>query len=557
VQIELSYATIVVATGDGMSRVDENEFFRQVTVRMASSLDLPVALRRTMTYLETAMPASLIALALFEPANQVVRLVSLASATKGMRLDVALPLTDTIKSILDEFWGEQGVNKIWLMTRFEEDIVSVIREELAGTAQDAYMSTLPPELGVETETTGTAKLVRLLNVAGQLIAILALFSRREAVFTEEHAHLFSLINEPCAIAVSNALKHWELESIRDRLREENLFLRQELQQIHGASIVGADLGLRRVMDLVAQVAPLDAPVLITGETGVGKEVVATAIHGASPRRDGPFVRVNCGAIAESLIDSELFGHEKGAFTGAAAQQKGRFERAQGGTIFLDEISELPLQAQTRLLRVLQSKEIERVGGQRPIALDIRVIAATNRDIRQMVTDGTFRKDLWFRLDVFPIEVPPLRERRGDIPALARHFLEIKAREQRRASPPALAEGAIDQLVAYDWPGNVRELANVVERAMILNPLGPIAFDWLGPSSPSVAPLASPPGSAAARATLDEAIASHIRRVLDAAGGRVTGPGGAAEQLGINPSTLRHRMRKLGIEFGRTRSARRS
>jgi transcriptional regulator with GAF, ATPase, and Fis domain len=345
--------------------------------------------------------------------------------------------------------------------------------------------------------------------------------------------------------VSNALKHWELESIRDRLREENRFLRQELQQIHGDAIVGGDLGLKRVMDLVSQVAPLDAPVLITGETGVGKEVVATAIHGASPRRDGPFVRVNCGAIAESLVDSELFG-----------QQKGRFERAQGGTIFLDEISELPLQAQTRLLRVLQSKEIERVGGQRPVTLDIRVIAATNRDLRQMVSEGAFRKDLWFRLDVFPIEVPPLRERRGDIPALARHFLEIKAREQRRASPPTFARGAIDQLLAYEWPGNVRELANVVERAMILDPLGPIAFDWLVPGSPAVASPASP-RPAATTATLDEAIASHIRHALDTAGGRVTGPCGAAEQLGVNPATLRHRMRKLGIEFGRARRTHRS
>jgi transcriptional regulator with GAF, ATPase, and Fis domain len=323
-------------------------------------------------------------------------------------------------------------------------------------------------------------------------------------------------------------------------------LYRELHRISGEEIVGDNFGLREVMQQVRQVAPMDSPVLLTGETGVGKDVVANAIHQSSARSKEAFISVNCGAIPESLIDSELFGHEKGAFTGAIAQKKGRFERANKGTIFLDEIGELPLEAQVRLLRVLQTRVIERVGGTQTINLDIRVIAATNRDLEDLVYAGKFRDDLWFRLNVFPIWIPPLRERKADIPALLQHFISLKSKELKLPSIPSLAPMAVDTLLEYHWPGNVRELQNIIERALILNPKGPLRFDHI---------LGNPNGVASQKTgkktdNLDNLISAHIKTVLNKAGGKIHGPGGAAELLGLNANTLRNRMNKLGISYGR-------
>jgi transcriptional regulator with GAF, ATPase, and Fis domain len=301
------------------------------------------------------------------------------------------------------------------------------------------------------------------------------------------------------------------------------------------------------MEKVRQVAELDSPVLLLGETGVGKDVIANAIHYSSLRRKGPFISVNCGAIPDTLIDSELFGHEKGAFTGALAQKRGRFERANKGTIFLDEIGELPPPAQVRLLRVLQSKEIERVGGVKTISLDIRIIAATNRNLEEMVKSRQFREDLWFRLNVFPILVPPLRHRKSDIPSLVQHFIVRKAKELKITATPLLADGAIDTLMTYHWPGNVRELENVIERAMILHNDNPLRFDELGLSSiESTKTIADVPAEETLE--LDTIIKNHIQHVLKLTKGKIHGPGGAGEVLGVNPDTLRYRMKKLGIRF---------
>jgi transcriptional regulator with GAF, ATPase, and Fis domain len=322
-----------------------------------------------------------------------------------------------------------------------------------------------------------------------------------------------------------------------------------LQRISGYEIIGADFGLKQVMEKVRSVASLLSPVLLLGETGVGKEIIAGAIHNASSRRSGPFIKVNCGAIPGTLLDSELFGHEKGAFTGAVSQKRGRFERASGGTLFLDEIGELPLEAQVRLLRVLQEKEIERVGGTEPIKVDIRVIAATHRDLETMIRKGIFREDLYFRLQVFPIAIPTLRERRGDIPGLVQHFIHKKAQDLKLTAIPPLAPEAYDQLLAHRWPGNVRELENAIERAIILKRDGPLSFPDLGPRQEAQAATAPvmPTGESY---NLDQVTAAHIRRVLKVTDGRVEGKEGAAELLGINPGTLRHRMRKLKIPFGR-------
>ncbi len=245
--------------------------------------------------------------------------------------------------------------------------------------------------------------------------------------------LIGTINEPFAVALTNSLRYRELQKLRDLLADDNRYLQDELRRMVGEDVIGADFGLKSVMDLVRQVAPLDSPVLLLGETGSGKEVIANAIHKASLRRQAPFIKVNCGAIPPTLMDSELFGHEKGAFTGALSQKRGRIERANTGTLFLDEIGELSLEAQVRLLRVLQEKEIERVGGSGPIAVDIRIIAATHRNLEKMMRIGAFREDLYFRLRVFPIAIPPLRSRMMDLPALVQYFIQKKTREMKRSS----------------------------------------------------------------------------------------------------------------------------
>jgi DNA-binding NtrC family response regulator len=292
--------------------------------------------------------------------------------------------------------------------------------------------------------------------------------------------------------------------------------------------------------------------MLLGETGTGKEVVANAIHYASTRSEGPFIKVNCGAIPPTLMDSELFGHEKGAFTGAVARKRGRLERASRGTLFLDEIGELPPQAQVRLLRVLQEKEIDRVGGTDPVKVDIRIIAATHSDLEAMVAGGQFREDLYFRLKVFPIAIPPLRQRRDDIPALVQHFILKKSREMKLGTVPALAPGAMGRLMAYPWPGNVRELENAVERALILNRQGPLLFTDIASERRAAIDSDAVRFSGIDRDSLqlDRVAARHIRRVLDMCAGRVEGANGAAGVLNIHPSTLRKRMRKLGIAYGR-------
>ncbi|MEM1437223.1 MAG: sigma 54-interacting transcriptional regulator, partial [Pseudomonadota bacterium] len=345
-------------------------------------------------------------------------------------------------------------------------------------------------------------------------------------------------------------RYREILRLQELLADDNRYLQQELIRDQGEQIIGADFGLADVMRAARQVAAHDSPVLLFGETGVGKDVIANHIHQQSSRRDGPMIKVNCGAIPDALMDSELFGHEKGAFTGAIAQKRGRFERADGGTIFLDEIGELPLEAQTRLLRVLQNREIERVGGDETRSVDIRVIAATHRDLRAMVADRTFREDLWYRLNVFPITIPPLRARTDDIPALAEHLIQEKARRLNLGRIPKLTPRAIDLLGRYAWPGNVRELENIIERAMIVSEGGELRIDGLLNVEGTTAPAKKPRAVKQVTLTLDQVAAQHIRAVLEQTAGKVHGPDGAAQLLGINPSTLRSRMDKLGIAYGR-------
>jgi formate hydrogenlyase transcriptional activator len=337
-----------------------------------------------------------------------------------------------------------------------------------------------------------------------------------------------------------ALRH-EIEAHR----RSKATIRVLVEQMHddGDPLVGDSPALARVREQIAQVAATDSTVLIEGETGTGKELVARAIHAQSARRERALVKLNCAALPHELVESELFGHEKGAFTGAHQQRRGRFELADGGSLLLDEVGELPLEAQAKLLRVLQEREFERVGGTRALRVDVRVIAATNRDLQAEVAAGRFRADLYFRLNVFPIRLPPLREHRGDIPRLLQHVAARIARRLGR-KVDGIAPAFVERACAHAWPGNVRELENVVERALIMSRGGPLDGEGLLAAASAVpAPMT---GAAPEPASLLEVERAHIRRALDAARWTIEGEAGAARSLGLNPSTLRGRMRKLGI-----------
>jgi hydrogenase-4 transcriptional activator len=391
-------------------------------------------------------------------------------------------------------------------------------------------------------------------------------------FDGRHEQKAKGLLEPFRLALENDRRFHELARLREAMEADNRALRTRLdRQDIVDTIVGGDTGLKEVTERIEQVAITDVPVLVLGETGTGKEVVARAIHARSSQRNkGPIVCVNCGAIPPGLVDSELFGHERGSFTGASGTRKGWFERADGGTLFLDEIGELPLDAQVRLLRVLQERMFERVGGTRSIHVDVRVIAATHRNLEDMVQAGTFREDLWYRLSVFPIYLPPLRERPADIPALASHFA-WKAGKRLGGAPLVPSDNEVELLISYDWPGNVRELAAVIERAAILgggkrlNVAAALGVRSGSSTRPSVLPPALPTNGSTHHApingndpffTLDQAMAKHIERALEKTLGRIEGKGGAADLLDINPHTLRSRMKKLGVEWNQYRGARR-
>lgn len=508
--------------------MEENEFFRQVALCICSNLEIEEALHSCIQPLKKVMPLDRMFLQCYDYSFGAMRTIATATKSECSKLDLLTPLSEDARPSA----GLKNLpvnNDIFI---FKDPEKYAISREMLNFHRVPCASLM----------------VMLLKSKEQILGSLVLITEGNEKYNAEHTRLLSLIKDPFVIALSNTLKHREVLKLKDLLADDNRYLHGELRRLSGDEIVGAHFGLRDVMHKVQQVAKLDSPVLLLGETGVGKDVIANAIHYSSSRSDGPFVSVNCGAIPDTLIDSELFGHEKGAFTGALAQKRGRFERANKGTIFLDEIGELPLQAQVRLLKVLQSREIERVGGVKTILLDIRIIAATNRNLEEMVKTQQFREDLWFRLNVFPIWIPPLRERRSDIPALLQYSISLKSRDLKLSTIPTISPGAIDPLMEYNWPGNVRELQNVVERALILNPSGPLTFDHMN------LPLQKESKGfhklGADTDNLDEMNTRHIRRVLSKTDGKIHGLGGAAELLGINANTLRNRMKKLGIEYGK-------
>jgi transcriptional regulator with GAF, ATPase, and Fis domain len=510
-------------------QLDIDNFFFQASLRIFDSLKIEDALCEMVRYIDGTIPADSATLHLYDPKCGVMRVLARADKSKGELLELVIKLDDAARRTAQ--WPTRNKVKT-IADTYDDPVGAAIQEQTAVFGPDLEMS----------------HMVLRLDLHGERIGDIALQARGNNRYRDEHARMFEALSAPLGIAVKNFFQHRELLDLKETLQDENRFLRNELTQPPGQKIIGLETGLEEVMTRTRRVAQLDTPVLLLGETGVGKEVFVAAIQKLSARADKPFIKVNCGAIPAELIDSELFGHEKGAFTGAGNRKRGRFERAHTGTIFLDEIGELPLQAQVRMLRVLQQKEIERVGGEQVIAVDIRIIAATNRDLAKMVAEGKFREDLYFRLSVFPIHIPPLRRRKQDIPALVDFFVGRKIREFGIRHKPPLAPGAWERLQSYKWPGNVRELENLVERELILRHEDSLRFDDLpGSSGMTSYPMDVPHSQIP---SLDAAMAHHIQLALSMARGKIQGPGGAAQLLSINPNTLRKRMRKLGIRFGR-------
>ncbi len=507
--------------------INKSDFFTEATLRICGNLEIEHALHSLFSYLKDFMPVARIGLSYYDATLQSMNIIAHANEDMGEKLDLIVPLPKNASEI------GKNISK-------DRDVI-LIKNPQSFPLSRHVLKIL--------NITASSVIFLILRSNDKMVGNVVLHSVGEPKFSEHDLEWVEFLKGPMKVAMSNTLKHREVIKLKDVLADDNRYLHDELRRLSGDEIIGAHFGLNDVMQKAGHVASMDSPVLLLGETGVGKDVVANAIHYSSNRKTGPFVSVNCGAIPESLIDSELFGHEKGAFTGALTQKRGRFERADKGTIFLDEIGELPLQAQVRLLRVLQNKEIERIGGDKTIQLDLRIIAATNRNLEKMIRNGDFREDLWFRLNVFPILIPPLRERRQDIPALLQHFISLKVRDMKLPHIPEAAPGSIDILMGYDWPGNVRELGNIVERAIIVNPNGPLDFSSLisGNEKESFKQFThSTPYD-----NLDRLISNHIKSVVKRTNGKVHGPKGAAEILGLNPSTLRNKMKKYDIKHGRS------
>ncbi|MCX7965149.1 MAG: sigma 54-interacting transcriptional regulator [Syntrophorhabdaceae bacterium] len=509
---------------------DKFNFFKEMTTRICSSMNLGKALYSCFLYIKEIIPVDTVMLVSYDEQLSAINIEAIAYENGGIEKDEKIFIPQPLRENIEE---AAKYSRVRYIERLKDD--PIINE-------------ISKFFGWEDAKIYVVRFILEEKYTGALI----LKSERNLIYNNRYIEFLNLINEPFAIVLSNHRRYKELLTIKNALYEEKISLQNELYQKQRANVevIGADFGLKKVMENVYKVAPLSSPVLIYGETGTGKEVISQLIHSLSQRSDGPFIKLNCGAIPDTLIDSELFGHEKGSFTGAISQKKGRFERADKGTIFLDEVSELPASAQVRLLRVLQEKEFERVGGTHTIKVDVRVISATNRNLEELVKKGFFREDLFFRLNVFPIYIPPLRERLEDIPALVQHFIQKKFREMALPQIPVIKKGSIDVLMSYNWPGNVRELENVVERAIILSKGSPLDFEPIIAKGEKKEIFGN--GKMTFPSLLDTE-REHIIKALEISKGKVEGKGGAAELLNINPGTLRHRMRKLKIPFGRKRT----
>ncbi|MCP4754584.1 MAG: sigma-54-dependent Fis family transcriptional regulator [Proteobacteria bacterium] len=508
--------------------IDPNRFFQEMTFHFLNSLDIEQSLNDLFNYLKRFLPLDHLSIGVIDKRQISVHYMAEADSEGGRIIDEYVQHSEVV---IDE-----GIATFKDMFRVFND-----------WDKSPYCQSLAAYFGIEK---AFSMMVMTIDIGGPLFGFFGIMAFGKNRYRKEHVRLLQSVDKLISNHVSHLLHHWEIMLSNERLASENKDLWKRLGYASGNKVVGSKLGLKDVMKNVEQVASLRSPVLLIGETGVGKEIIAKAVHYASDRAQGPMISVNCGAIPETLLESELFGYEKGAFTGATRQKKGYFERANNGTIFLDEIAELSLQAQVKLLRVLQDMKLERIGGSQTITVDTRIVAATNRDLPTMIKEGRFREELWFRLNVFPIRIPPLKERTQDIPELLRYFASRKAKEMNLKFLPRFAPEAIGQLQAYDWPGNVRELQNVIERAIILHQGELLSFPNLNDFEISNQ-RAEMRSDLESIITLDEVVVAHIRKTLVVTKGRIEGRNGAAELLGMKPSTLRGRMRKLGVTVERS------
>ena len=496
------------------------ELLLDLTNNIVSNLDVRDVLRAVSASIRRVMQCDGVAAALPEPGSDRLRLYAL------------------------DFPGSRQIIQEGMLPPKEDD--PVLRSFRTGRALCLTSAELPDD---DLARLAGIKTICHLPLATQkgALGVLSLGSLEEGAFSDEEIGFLGQVANQVAIAVENSLAYRQIGELRDQLAQEKLYLEDEIRtELKFEEIIGTSDALRRVLAQVETVAPTDSTVLIYGETGTGKELIARAVHNLSARKSNAFVKLNCAAIPTGLLESELFGHEKGAFTGAISQRTGRFELANRGTVFLDEIGEVPLELQPKLLRVLQEREFERLGSTRTLRTDARLIAATNRDLAAMVDQQTFRSDLYYRLNVFPVRVPALRERPEDIPLLVRHFVQQFSRRTNRNIETIPSE-TMKALVRYEWPGNIRELQNVIERAVIVS-VGPVLKVPLPDLKTRVAvPIAE---SKDMRGLLEDTERKQIVAALEQAGWIVAGPKGAATQLGMKRSTLQSRMQKLGIRVSR-------
>jgi transcriptional regulator with GAF, ATPase, and Fis domain len=525
------------------------QFYQEAILRICGNLDIQSAMSETLKLFKEYMPVDVMYLQIYEHQLRSMRSIAEAMVSHHRLTDILIPLPEQAFEAMTS-WKPAQLPDVQISNRGEGGIIKKILLKAHGI-QDASIMVLPlllkkGDLYVPYIRLKPSELKERIT-EGQGLASIVMVSKGGELYGPKEAALFSSLREPFSIAVSNALQHRELERINLSLKQDNIYLNQELKKRYSGKVIGSEGGLKETMDMIHRIGPTSATVLLLGETGVGKEVLAQEIHRLSEAAAGPFVAVNCGAIPEGIVESELFGHEKGSFTGAAALKKGYFERADCGTLFLDEIGELPENAQIKLLRVIQSRKIIRVGGSKEISTDFRLIAATNRDLNTDVKSGRFREDLWYRINVFPLEIKPLRDRKEDIPLLADFLIRKKQVEMNIPFRPVLGVDALDHLVSYQWPGNVRELENVIERSLILSGGEELTFSNLGSERVKTFGESDADISSNIR-TIDEVLKRHIVEVLRITGGKIHGSGGAAEVLGINPNTLRNRMNRLGIDY---------
>jgi formate hydrogenlyase transcriptional activator len=511
---------------------DRLQVLLQVNNLLVTSRELPELFKGIVSTLQRVIHHDYTSLALLEPATGLLKIHALDFPGHNglLKPEMVVP-RDSSPSGRALTQGRPLVARAAELDEYTSEVVRMLRAE-----------------GLQ-----TICCIPLIN-RGRSFGTLNLASRRTDVFSDADVELVQQVAAQVAIAVENALAFKEIDALKDKLAVEKLYLEEEIRtELNFEEIVGESVALKRALAQVELVAPAGTTVLVLGETGTGKELIARAIHNLSPRRERTFVKINCAAIPSGLLESELFGHERGAFTGAVNQKVGRFELADRGTLFLDEVGDIPLELQPKLLRVLQEQEFERLGSNRTQRVDVRVVAATNGDLAKLVAEKTFRSDLYYRLNVFPIQIPALRERRDDIPLLVRYFVQKFSRRLNKAVEYIPAD-AMEALTNYNWPGNIRELENLLERAVLLSPgkelrvpLSEIqsnagVADSAMASSSMTSARASSPGIS----TMEEAERQHILRALRQTEWRIAGPKGAAALLGMKRTTLQARMRKLGI-----------